>query len=63
MVPRSGVANPSSNLEILLDADLDTLATADFARWLASALDDTSPLSADERAARAGMANRQVRIR
>ncbi|MEP6526448.1 MAG: DUF5926 family protein [Nocardioidaceae bacterium] len=32
-------------------------------RRLASALDEMSPLSADERAAGAGMANRQVTIR
>jgi hypothetical protein len=31
-VPRIGVADPTSNLEVLVDADLDTLATALYAR-------------------------------
>ena len=31
-VPKIGVANPTSSLEALVDADLDTLATALYAR-------------------------------
>ena len=58
-----GLLVPVWDLPVGTSAEALEAPAADFAQRLASALDDASPLSADQRAARAGLANRQVTIR
>jgi hypothetical protein len=58
-----GLMVPVWDLPVGTGAEALESPAADFAPRLAAALDDTSPLSAGQRAARAGMANRQVTIR
>jgi hypothetical protein len=58
-----GLLVPVWDLPVGTGAEALEAPAAEFAERLAAALDDTSPLSADQRAARAGMANRQVTIR
>jgi hypothetical protein len=58
-----GLLVPVWDLPVGTGAEALETPVAHFAQRLAAELDDTSPLSADQRAARAGMANRQVTIR
>jgi Family of unknown function (DUF5926)/SEC-C motif len=58
-----GVLVPVWDLPIGTGADALESPVADFARRLTSALDNSSQLSTDQRAARAGLANRQLTIR
>jgi hypothetical protein len=58
-----GLLVPVWDLPVGTAAEALETPAADFAQRLASALDDTSPLSMGQRAARAGLANRQVTIR
>ena len=58
-----GLLAPVWDLEPGTGAAVLEEPAAAFAAALAEALDDDSPLSGDERAARAGLANRQVTLR
>jgi hypothetical protein len=58
-----GVLVPVWDLPVGTGAEALESPAADFANLLASALDDSSQLSTDQRAARAGLANRQLTIR
>jgi hypothetical protein len=58
-----GLLVPVWDLPVGTGAQALEKPAADFVQRLASALDDSSPLSADQRAARAGLANRQLTIR
>jgi hypothetical protein len=58
-----GVLVPVWDLPVGMGPEALERPAADFAERLASALDDSSQLSADQRAARAGLANRQLTIR
>ena len=58
-----GVLVPVWDLPLGTGAEALESPASDFARRLTAALDDSSALSTDERAARAGLANRQLTIR
>jgi hypothetical protein len=58
-----GVLVPVWDLPLGTGAEALESPASDFARRLTAALDDSSRLSTDERAARAGLANRQLTIR
>jgi hypothetical protein len=58
-----GLLVPVWDLPVGTGAEALEAPAVAFAERLAAALGDTSPLSADQRAARAGMANRQMTIR
>lgn len=58
-----GTLAPVWDLPLGTGAEVLEKPAAEFARHLAKALADESPLSGDERSARSGLANRQVTIR